>query len=403
MRYIQVIFVGCFFVIMCNLLHAQESVLRTQIRVSFSDTPLIQAIQDIEEKTSVLFYYRSDIISHEQITCLYNKEYLENILYCMFQNTDITYTVEGNKIFLQKNSSDSSFRTHQIMYPKLQKQHVSIIPNTSSHLLLVQKKPSTVIAPQKSYIITPYAGYAYAASTLRSSQKYSDSELVRKISNSEQIRPSSFLYGVTIQFGIQNMSFITGFGGRTYSWDKNIEETYTQQTDSLIGYTETITSEIITIKKPDHPQQSEATTTDTVTTITRTPEYYTATEEFTYSNKNVAHYISIPLGFSFSQKINKKLYSQVGVVSSFHLLHSSEGYAYNEVNRPTVFDNTLRDYFISIVPHAGLIYMYKPKYGFMIASAYSYSLTPTTKEAMPVNRTLSQFQIMASLVYKLVL
>jgi hypothetical protein len=97
------------------------------------------------------------------------------------------------------------------------------------------------------------------------------------------------------------------------------------------------------------------------------------------------------------------LYSHIGLVSSIHLLHSSEGYAFNETYKPTVFDNTLRDYFISITPHIGITYMYTPTYGFMIASSYSHPLTPTTKEAMPIDRKLSQLQIIASFVYTLIL
>ncbi|MFW5851203.1 MAG: hypothetical protein ACOCWB_03160 [Bacteroidota bacterium] len=393
-----------FLVLLFNFSYAQETVLHEKLSVHFNNTPLIEVLQYIETNSSALFYFRSDIIPHTKITCSYSEEKLEIILNALLENQGIRYIVRENKIYLQKKTTTQAIQKETFsVNPSLPKKGIPKTPSLTFQNHEIQGKPQASLLKKKPYIVTPYMGYAHSFSTIHIPHENTESEQITKIADSEKLIPSSATYGINIQFGIKYMSFITGFGKKSYSWDKKIEETYTQLTDSIIGYNETTSTEIIYTKKPNHPEQSEAKTTDTVTIITRTPEYYTKTEEFNYSNTNTAHYISIPLGFSFSQKIHKNVYSYIGLVSSIHLLHSSEGYAFNEVYTPTAFDNTLRDYFISFTPHISITYMYTPTYGFMVASSYSYSLTQTTKEAMPINRKLSQLHIIASFVYTLLL
>ncbi len=86
-----------------NLAIAQSD--STLITISFENTPLKEAIHELEEKTAYRFYYVSDWLTDKTVSGSFEKVDITELLQNIFNETVINfYILEGNKIALNRNT-----------------------------------------------------------------------------------------------------------------------------------------------------------------------------------------------------------------------------------------------------------------------------------------------------------
>lgn len=106
-KFLRSIFLTAVFILTCQIIHAQQSLLEKQIEADFNDKPVQKVFEEIEEKTSIKFAYNSDILPEKKIT--YNSPAIKVIeLLDSALNTDsIIFSFEEfeNHIIILKNYS----------------------------------------------------------------------------------------------------------------------------------------------------------------------------------------------------------------------------------------------------------------------------------------------------------
>jgi len=91
------------FLFCVQLMFGQDE--KNTIDISFDNTPLTNAITQIERKANVKFYFVEEWIPNKNITANYNKTPLQEILGELFNETILNfYVLDGDKVVLTQNS-----------------------------------------------------------------------------------------------------------------------------------------------------------------------------------------------------------------------------------------------------------------------------------------------------------
>ena len=75
-----------------------------KIKLDFTQTPIVEVLDEIKNQTSYKFFYISDEVNLNQKTSIkVNKESIDRVLGLLFDPTDISYTIMGKQVILKKS------------------------------------------------------------------------------------------------------------------------------------------------------------------------------------------------------------------------------------------------------------------------------------------------------------
>lgn len=383
----------------CTYSFSQQSKLLTRISINCINQPLPLILKEIETKAGIRFFFTSDVVPSTQISVTYSNKPIIDILEDLLPNHAISFQIMGDRIILTKQETpppQSTERKHQVSAPPIPQPEIiemveihsqdnyplelldsnyvdidsipiDIIPDESQKIYTVKKQNKHI-----NCILMPYISGNY----LIESHTISGSFHTQSILQSSTLRPWTYNFGVQIGFPVKAVYIVSGIGAHTYTWDMSITEITHTQHEQFAGYEEEVSWLVTEIKKPDHPDQSQAPRYDSTKIITRTPIYETieTTSEFSYSKENSAQYISIPLGILYPYHISEKIRIHAALYSHINLLYFSEGYNYSgKATEIEPLTSLIRDYYISISPEIRVSYMISKPYILTLGTSYTYA------------------------------
>ena len=436
-----------FFLVCCSVLAsysalAQESILNKRVTITLHSLTVPAALKRIEEVSSVRFFYTSDLFSQTRVNCSSSNQTLDVLLQCLFANQSVSYRVVQDKIFIYKtpisespqqtniSQSKKSFKTDTLIDLNLVKEQsiisdtnsinsiefVEVTKETSLYVVQSQEDIDSIVKVQKiepvfeqqnsTYSnnmqfflrIVPFVSCNYTFEQV----KISNLVFADRISTSEAFIPWSYDAGIHLNFMNKHVGFETGASVSNFMWNASIKTYSEYKTDSIVEYIQDTTWDVQYYKKPDHPEQSEATTVDSTMIITRTPLYYTYEDSMHYYNNNSLSYIRIPFGAAYQYIINDAHSIMLGVSANLHVLYAAKGYSYGiETNSVFRLNSVFRDYFVSIMPYVSYSYGINSNIGVFMRSGYTRSISETVREGFDYQRIFNQIFVSAAIYYEL--
>lgn len=96
----------------CSLSLYANDAYSQKVTIDIQKSTVIDILQEIEDKTDYLFVYNKDDLDLErEVSVMAEDKMITDVLRQIFNNTGITYVVEGNNIVLVKNSTQQNTRT----------------------------------------------------------------------------------------------------------------------------------------------------------------------------------------------------------------------------------------------------------------------------------------------------
>lgn len=424
------IFLSFLLVFLFCLTSVQASVLDTPISIEAKNENIISVLKRIETKANVKFIYLSGIFDRtKNITVSYSNTPLLDILENIFADEEILLYVINNKIIFYKENTpipqnggvvytlssaapdiedkkeivkeedipqkDSSVETDVDAGSTIQDHtNLTIIKQDS----VIEKKTDTIIPvqpivevkseEQDTSTISPIISTTTAIvqktppSTIFISPYFSFSFLNAEATDILHDLPTqSTETGINAGFKRGAFGYQIGIGIQSLRVGNNIEAgKITVDSSVVVGYNETsawIANEDVKPQQPDDNRYQ-----DSILVTTRTPIYKTDTIGDNYDTVNLVKYLLIPFYLSYTYKVNESFSISMYAGIKLYLLTKASGYYYNDdldAVRPVT--DIFNDYYTSFNTGLSLSYFLKETHAVSLKTMYGTSMKSLTKES----------------------
>ena len=396
----------CF--IACYSANAQ-SIIEKKISISVTEQAFSQILRSIENEADVRFFYASHVIPQGSFSLHVQNKSANKVLQEFLSVHNITYRVMDDRIILSKDTSnnitnDATLPKKTLLEPPPNytvKEETEILKDTSFLVndSIIQVKDTSLksiktiqipeqITTKENKGIIPFIQLGYGV--FRNNPQSNTYKSI--IQESAELKAISMSFGIEYFTEYKNIILHAGVFAHSHRWNmfiNKIEQSY------IVDFIEEEEKQVIEIKRPNHPEQSQAPTTDTIITTIYTPIYETGiVDNYTYYNKeSKAHYISIPIGISYPFSITKHVSIYASLYTQLHLLYAQSGYMYSGNGLEVLpVTSILRDFYLSLKPEIQV--SYKTDFVTFFGGIHiSYSPATIQKSTYPAEINIHEFAV----------